>query len=286
MNQWITGTTGTKRITLLNEKFESVCLARISNEKSANFSVYTPFMSLGEGRENLPSLLLEERTLLVKDNEYLQYLRAFYTPPANRLIDNRNTVEFGFEKKKEDIFNSALELFNSSNSFVVNVFSSIVRNIIPMKTIESEVRKEGVGNSNRESIGALYLSAPSAEPRHLQLAINVAHEVGHQALMLYQTSDSIIHPSELTKNVYSAVRRTDRPAIQSFHALVALVYMYDFVDSIELGKLSDFEKGFVETQKLKYKTWLKDNISDFKEINFTDIGKMIYDELFDYIESI
>ena len=51
-------------------------------------------------------------------------------------------------------------------------------------------------------------------------------------------------------------------------------------------KLSDFEKGFVETQKLKYKTWLKDNISDFKEINFTDIGKMIYDEFFDYIESI
>ena len=87
MNQWITGTTGTKKITLLNEKFESVCLARISNEKSTNFSVYTPFMSLGEGREKLPKLLLEEKTLLVKDNEYLKYLSAFYTPPANRFVE-------------------------------------------------------------------------------------------------------------------------------------------------------------------------------------------------------
>ncbi len=235
MNQWITGTTGTQKITLLNKKFESVCLARISNEKTANFSVYTPFMSLGEGREKLPKLLLEEKALLVKDNEYLKYLSDFYTPPANRFIENRNTVEFGFEQDKEEIFDSALEVFNSSNSFVVDVFSSIVKNIIPMKTIESEVRKEGVGNSNRESIGALYLSAPSAEPRHLQLAINIAHEVGHQALMLYQTSDSIIQPAELTRDVYSAVRRIERPAIQSFHALVALVYMYDFVNSIDLS---------------------------------------------------
>tara|TARA_Y100000590_G_scaffold72938_1_gene80213 strand:- start:2198 stop:3058 length:861 start_codon:yes stop_codon:yes gene_type:complete len=286
MNQWITGTTGTQKITLLNKKFESVCLARISNEKTANFSVYTPFMSLGEGREKLPKLLLEEKALLVKDNEYLKYLSDFYTPPANRFIENRNTVEFGFEQDKEEIFDSALEVFNSSNSFAVDVFSSIVKNIIPMKTIESEVRKEGVGNSNRESIGALYLSAPSAEPRHLQLAVNIAHEVGHQALMLYQTSDSIIQPAELTRDVYSAVRRIERPAIQSFHALVALVYMYDFVNSIDLSKLNNLEKNFIEMQELRYKSWLKNNVLEFKDIGFTDIGKMIYDELFNYIESI
>lgn len=286
MNQWITGNTGTKRLTLLNDKFKSVCLDRINKETSTEYPVYTPFMSLGEGREKLPKPLLEQKSLLVKDNEYLKYLCDFYTPPANNFLGERNTVEFGFEQSKEDTFERALDLFSSSNSFVVAVFENIVKNIIPMKTIDSEVRKEGVGNSNRESIGALYLSAPSAEPRHIQLAINIAHEVGHQALMLYQTSDSIIHPAELTRNVYSAVRKTDRPAIQSFHALVALVYMRDFIASLDLSELSEFEKDFIETQHIRFIGWLKANIWDFKKITFTDVGNMIYDELFDYIESI
>ncbi|MBC85669.1 MAG: hypothetical protein CL677_00700 [Bdellovibrionaceae bacterium] len=286
MKQWLTGTTGTEKIALLNKRFESVCLDRINNKKDNDYPVYTPFMSLNEGRERLPSLLLEKKSLLVKDNEYLNHISDFYTPPANNYLGDKNTVEFGFDQSKEEVFDLALNFFCSNKSFVVDVFKSIVKNIIPMRTIESEVRKEGVGNSNRESIGALYLSAPSAEPKHLQLAINIAHEVGHQALMLYQTSDSIIHPAELTRNVYSAVRRTDRPAIQSFHALVAVVYMRDFVASIDLSKLNESEKDFIRTQHIQFISWLKANIWDFKKITFTEVGKMIYDELFDYIESI
>lgn len=286
MNQWIIGNTGNQKIALLNDRFKSVCLDRINNEKTAVYHTYTPFMSLGEGREHLPQILLSQKTLLVKDNEYLKHLSDFYTPPASKYIDGKNTVEFGFDNSKEDIFESSLNFFTSSNSFVVDIFQTIVKNIIPMKTIDSEVRKEGVGNSNRESIGALYLSAPTAEPRRLQLAINIAHEVGHQALMLYQTSDSIIKADELTRNVYSAVRKTERPAIQSFHALVALVYMRDFVASIDLSKLSDIEREFIETQNKRYTEWLKENICEFKKINFTDIGEMIYSELLEHIESI
>ena len=286
MNYWLTGNTGTNKIALLSGRFESVCLDRVNNNSTVVYPDYTPFMSLNDGRENLPRLLLEKKSLLVKDNDYLKHLSDFYSPPANNRLGDKNTVEFGFDQSKEEIFDAALEFFISNNSFVVDIFKSIVKNIIPMRTIESEVRKEGVGNSNRESIGALYLSAPSAEPKHLQLAINIAHEVGHQALMLYQTSDSIIHPAELTRNVYSAVRRTDRPAIQSFHALVAVVYMRDFVNSIDLSKLNDSEKNFIERQHIQFIGWLKANIWDFKKITFTNIGKMIYDELFDYIESI
>lgn len=286
MNYWLTGNTGTNKIALLSGRFESVCLDRANNNSTVVYPDYTPFMSLNDGRENLPRLLLEKKSLLVKDNDYLKHISDFYSPPANNRLGDKNTVEFGFDQSKEEIFDAALEFFISNNSFVVDIFKSIVKNIIPMRTIESEVRKEGVGNSNRESIGALYLSAPSAEPKHLQLAINIAHEVGHQALMLYQTSDSIIHPAELTRNVYSAVRRTDRPAIQSFHALVAVVYMRDFVNSIDLSKLNDSEKNFIERQHIQFIGWLKANIWDFKKITFTNIGKMIYDELFDYIESI
>lgn len=286
MNYWLTGNTGTNKIALLSGRFESVCLDRVNNESTVVYPDYTPFMSLNEGRENLPRLLLEKKSLLVKDNDYLKYISDFYSPPANNRLGEKNTVEFGFDQSKEEEFDEALKFFVSNNSFVVDIFNSIVKNIIPMKTIESEVRKEGVGNSNRESIGALYLSAPSAEPKYLQLAINIAHEVGHQALMLYQTSDSIIHPAELTRNVYSAVRRVDRPAIQSFHALVAVIYMRDFVNSIDLSKLNDFEQEFIKRQHIQFISWLKANIWDFKKITFTDLGKMIYDELFDYIESI
>jgi HEXXH motif-containing protein len=154
-----------------------------------------------------------------------------------------------------------------------------------MKTIKKFVRKEGVGNSNHESIGAIYLSIPEVECSTLQLAINIAHEVGHQALMIFQTSDSIIVPEQLSRNVYSCVRKVDRPAIQSFHALVALVYMRDFLKGINLQNKSKLEIDYIKTELIDYECKLKANVWDFKKISFTEIGSKIYSDIFYYVES-
>lgn len=286
MNQWLTGNTGIKKLTLINQRFENLCLARINKELNSSFSHYTPSMSLDKGRDKLPKILLEKQSLLIKNNNYLSSLTNFYTPPANKVIEGKNTVEFGVNSRNEDVFNSAIAFFMSSSSFVVGAFKSIITNIIPMNTIESSVRIEGVGNSNHESLGAIYLSVPSQHPKEIQLAINIAHEVGHQALMLYQTSDSIIVPQELGRNIYSAIRKTNRPAIQSFHALVALVFMRDFIASVDRTCLSQDKSVFIESQLTSYNCSLKANILDFKNISFTDIGKRIYGEIFEYVEKI
>lgn len=286
MSQWLTGNTGVEKLALLNERFENLCLTRINKELNSNFSHYTPCMSLDKGRDKLPKILLEKQNILIKNNNYLSSLADFYTPPANQRIEGKNTVKFEFNSSNGDIFNSAIEFFESSSSFVVDVYKSIITNIVPMNTIEGSVRIEGAGNSNHESLGAIYLSVPSQHPMEIQLAINIAHEVGHQALMLYQTSDSIIIPQELGRNIYSAVRKTNRPAIQSFHALVALVFMRDFIASIDRTDLSQEKSVFIESQLASYNCSLKTNVLDFKNIFFTGIGNRIYEEIFEYVEKI
>lgn len=286
MNQWLTGNTGISKLQQLSTQFKKVCLTRINSELNSSFKHYTPFMSLDSKRSMLPNELLNKQELLVKNTTVLKLISNFYTPPANKIVEGKNTVEFGLVHSSEEIFESAINLLRKSDSFVTNIFDSIVKNIIPMKTIEDEVRKEGVGNSNHESIGAIYLSKPSVEPKRVQLAINIAHEVGHQALMLYQTSDSIIQMDDLNKSIISPVRKTQRPAIQAFHALVALMYMKDFTNSVNTKELSKNEKEFILEQNNHFGTTLKNNIYNFRDINFTQVGKLIYNEIIEYVENI
>jgi hypothetical protein len=285
MNQWITGNSGQNKLVCLNDRYKQVCLDRINSERNDFLNDYTPWMALSSGREKLPNSLLRKSKLIIKEREKLEDLKRFYIPPANNIRNGLNTVEFGIEESDENTYFQALATFRDSNSFVVDVFNSVVTSIVPMKTIKKFVRKEGVGNSNHESIGAIYLSIPEVECSTLQLAINIAHEVGHQALMIFQTSDSIIVPEQLSRNVYSCVRKVDRPAIQSFHALVALVYMRDFLKGINLQNKSKLEIDYIKTELIDYECKLKANVWDFKKISFTEIGSKIYSDIFYYVES-
>src|SRR5690606_27268990 len=105
----------------------------------------------------------------------------------------------------------------------------------------------GVGFSSIRSRGAIYLSVPKLEDfYYLELAINLSHELGHQALMIYQGADSILN-GDLEFPVYSAIRKTNRPAIMAFHAVTALSYMVLFIsDLLSNGLLNDQERLYLD----------------------------------------
>ena len=56
--------------------------------------------------------------------------------------------------------------------------------------------------------------------------IDLAHEVGHQVLILYTLSDPIISEGE-NELVYSGARKEYRNAFRALHSAIALCYMIE-----------------------------------------------------------
>ena len=114
-------------------------------------------------------------------------------------------------------------------SFVARV-GELVKEVIPlgMRAPLKARSPLGRGVSSHFYRGGLLVDLPEID-EHLEIefAINLAHELGHQAFMVYQNADPIVD-GDLRAPVYSAIRGEPRPAIKSFHALVALAYMKEF----------------------------------------------------------
>ena len=64
------------------------------------------------------------------------------------------------------------------------------------------------------------------------------------------------------------------------------MYMKDFTNSVNTKELSKNEKEFILEQNNHFGTTLKNNIYNFRDINFTQVGKLIYNEIIEYVENI
>jgi hypothetical protein len=99
------------------------------------------------------------------------------------------------------------------------------------------------------------------------LAESLAHELAHQVIINYQLNDLLIK-GDLNQPVYSGVRKTNRPAIASFHAAAALTYMILFAQA---------------TSNDQRKKELQDNLHKglfaLRTVAFTPIGQKIYQEM-------
>jgi HEXXH motif-containing protein len=120
----------------------------------------------------------------------------------------------------------------------------------------------------------------SEELRRSVLAVDLAHELGHQALMLYQLTDKILATPH-DAPVYSSVRRTDRPAIFALHACVAAAYMIETCIAIERSPVSSqAEQEFARNSISEIATHQRVGLDSLrKESKFTQIGQLIFDEL-------
>ena len=148
------------------------------------------------------------------------------------------------------------------------------------------------GFSHMEYLGAIFTTfAERAEQgeewRRSVLAVDLAHELGHQALMLYQLTDKILL-TPLDAPVYSTVRRTDRPAIFALHACVAAAYMIETCIAIERAKLSSpLEREFARNSISELVPHQRIGLESLRKVSkFTQIGQLIFDELEGQISEI
>ncbi len=141
------------------------------------------------------------------------------------------------------------------------------------------------GFSHIDYLGCIFTTYAERkfQPEELQamiLAVDLAHEIGHQMLMLYQLADPILI-SDLDTPVYSSIRRCDRPAILALHACVATAYMLDaYQGTLARPAATDLQRTFAKNSILEltnHQSVCLDSLS--KSIKFTSLGGKIFDEL-------
>jgi hypothetical protein len=108
--------------------------------------------------------------------------------------------------------------------FFRKVFGSLICSIVPLK----DQRARGLSSDLIR--GEIFIGYPQGYSRTL-LAMDIVHEMGHQALSLVLSCDDIFI-SDPRIPVFSEIRHTDRPAIQSLHAAAAIAYMTLYVKQI------------------------------------------------------
>ena len=172
----------------------------------------------------------------------------------------------------------SITLLRSSSESIASKFDLLVKKITPVRSFNGHLlRPMGSGLSAHWYIGGLFMGMPIDFPhRTVELAINLAHELGHQALMIYQQADSIIE-GNLEAEVYSAIRRTNRPAILSFHAAVALGFMAEFI--LAVPESCKEGRRYVLSRRAEISDSLTIALSALKDVKLTALGKEIFLDL-------
>lgn len=253
---------------------------------------YSPWLCsrpiLSEGISNLNILMTEyPKGEFVKDVKYLQAVSGFLNGEIKFSFESMPggpdqwqvcTDDAAWLSGVADDFNKGRNILFLS-PFFRKMYEVLVEMVIPID------RPHSSGFSSHLARGVIFRSFPQ-DHSSLSIAVDLAHEIGHQALMVFQSVDPILI-SDPQAPVYSEIRHADRPAIQSVHATVALAYMTLFEDEMK-------EQGLVESihddRILRYggtlRQSLKKAISSLnKECKFTDLGSQIMREFSELSEA-
>ena len=261
----------------LNGSIRRKTLQFVNDRLKKDYRDYLPWMSNVAHLEEL-SPLFEGIDFIPKDKKVLSEIAQYYDLERK---DGHNVYPGPLKTGDYTPYSDALEYVISTPS-LRPIFADIVNHIIPLNPEIGSVQSVGVGSSTLLARGAIFLSIPNMKKLScIQLAINIAHELGHQCLMVYQTADRIIK-DDLSMPVYSYIRKKDRPIIQSFHATFALAFMTEFLQNVDRKNLNTEEKEFVQNELLKTRDDFKNSLRKFKNSQFTPLGKALLKELREY----
>ena len=284
---WIMGKRGIQRLKALTESMRKVILKDYQEKRGEEFSEYTPFMCHDEKRELLSSLCHPRgREVIIEDKEALGIIEEVYAPGSVFQYGRAFVHCEPLNSQESKIFKEAIRLLCQSGPTFKERFETLVCHLIPINSKAEGTRPGGIGNSSEMAKGAVFLSCPTQKDfKALELAINLSHELGHQALMVYQSSDVILN--YIRKPVYSGVRGEKRPAIQSLHALVALSYMVEFLSKLlQTDELSQEKREYALTRHQDLKKSYQKAFKEFSPKDFTEIGTAIYSDLKTFAEAL
>lgn len=209
---------------LLSEKLRAESVAYACRKFGRVITEYTPWLSFAPIVSELDSALIysapEHRGGLLSDPPTLAALSELFLGTGSQVISDLPGERANWLPSTRHISTAlpaALEALMKAGPFIPPLYREIVDFIVPLGGGRNR------GFSTHIARGAIFRSLP-ADNDSADVAIDVAHELGHQVLIVWQSVDPILASDPLAP-VFSQIRRTDRPAIQTFHATVALAYM-------------------------------------------------------------
>ena len=271
---WLFSNSETGLLLELNHIVRQKTLELANKKLSLGLKSYSPWMSNIENLEKL-SPLFEVSDIIIRDNKALSVLAQHY---AIEMETGDHIYPGPLESDDYDFYLKALEYVLSVPSLRV-IFNSLIKHIVPLNPKRGTVQNLGAGSSTLLGRGAIFLSIPDMGGLNsIQLAINIAHELGHQSLMIYQVANRIVK-NDLAASTYSYVRKEKRPIIQSFHASFALAFMTEFLQEIDGSGFSQKKKNFILSELKRLKEDFSASVGEFKNDQFTTFGSILLGEL-------
>jgi HEXXH motif-containing protein len=240
MEDVLIGQSVAEQVFMLNAQLRSAtaaAMAKRSGEKrTEEFSSYSPWSSLSALLTDEPPAFhltqnpTFERGALVTSENYLASAREFISTKGAKIIEGLPgpaedwLPDTSASAETASLVREARRVLIGSSPVLSRLYLEFVDYVIPL------ARGRNRGYSSHLARGIIFRSfLPSANK--YDVAIDLAHELGHQVLITWQSVDPIL-TSDADQPVFSEIRKVDRPAIQSFHAAVALAYMLFFVRTL------------------------------------------------------
>jgi len=265
-------------LTALHDELVRKILETWNSRQGPRFDHYVPWMDMLPDGDVLiehpalhahyrPGALLTDHGQLRDIQDYLNGRREFIDEfTVNGLGVFRILTDDGTHLlEKQEHYEESHRILQSSDPFLASLFERLIHLVVPM-----DAGGDKLYLSSDLARGALFLSLPPGSA--WTLALNLAHELGHQALMILNSADRLISdPREL---VYSGVRKTERPALQSLHAAVALGYMILFSEGTKANQRQALEILPIHRRDLA------DTLSDISaKCELTPVGQEIFADL-------
>ncbi|MEO3713992.1 aKG-HExxH-type peptide beta-hydroxylase [Roseateles flavus] len=194
-------------------------------------SVYVPWIAAGTDiKFSFPESLFAPhpsvaRGRLINDASYLQPAHTY----VQTRLEHMQYHEGLMPGARDDWLPAALvnpaaihavdagvDVLLGSDPSLARLYTELVEFVLPLGD-----KHRGYSNANMR--GILFRGIPDNWNAY-DVAIDLAHELGHHTLFVWQSVDPILASSP-SAPVLSSVRKVERPAIQSFHGAVALAFM-------------------------------------------------------------
>lgn len=278
-SRFLFGSRALQRLQSIDVSLRSLTAA----ELNATVSEYEPWFCAPNSFS-----LLSRKDQLLTEPEALRVISSQYSSSeesANLSVFGldesgfRINSNFETDSRAQRIFNSALGHINSSDE-LGECFSSIVQCIVPIYSAKKEVREHGIGFSSVLARNAIFVSCPKVDGvADIELAVNMSHELGHQILHLYQSCD-LLFESDNFAPVYSGIRKTDRPAILSLHAAVALGFMITAFESFNSKNIAiDESAEYIAKRLNELRADLIHTLVSLRKTHMTTLGRELVQEL-------
>lgn len=289
---WYTDEVGALKMIACGTAFYKSCVERLHLDYKGSLDyqawMASPYLSqILNSNPDINFSRIQPKEILCFDSNMLKEYDFFVQKIAESGISEGFSNQRVFHEINKyhrcmEIYSDAVKYIELWPEWMRILFSSLIKKIIPV--CDKQGVERGISFTDPNLIGNIYSSIKYQAPFPvLRLNIDLAHELAHQSLMIYQHAGDILLGSK--EWVYSGVREVERPAISSFHACGALVYMSKCVKHLMLGIEDIAQKAYLSALLLDFNKNLVKGIKAIEHLPMSDLGKNIFNDIRNAVDS-